>query len=644
MVGLFSRRSSVSPRCCVTLRLSLRGVVSALLMAVVLLCGSAAQANDHVIAEGQEAFIHTMVGGGDVLPGGCRVEEVTVGRRHIDVTYGCDGGQRASVWLRHVEDTGNPGATAGRFALGVQGAVPGGLLEAVTARVSDREAGFTWTEFLTPPVADRRGRTPLGWLLVGATLVMLVVGLRRTRPAPTDIRYAGGLFATALALRLLLGAYGPFHHNGQGALWLLGAIGDPSVLSSFGPGYSELFRPVARLSPSAPDTAIFVVNAVVSALTPALAYALGRLAGATPLSALAVASLLAGDPVALRMAATESYLPSIITLTLSVGVLVAMAVRLERDRQRVEAALLMAAACLIGAQVIRIHPTAWAPVALAPLAAGALEAPMPWWRRAVYAAAAGVLVGATTLIVSGAVVRGVLDALSSGAIMRPHTPVTNLAVPLVIVGLVAAALAITPARWLVLISLPHLAVCLYTRGNFDVSPVWQQATDRLFATVPLMTFALVLSRREALLAFGATAVALLGGLPTVRARTTEHHEYRWLREALRAVPPTCQILYLGRADDSTLFLPVFPPRPNMSISNHNVGDARSSLDACAYYVHGSLCSTAQGRAPCEALEQQLGVTQGRSVSLAAVPGHVNQSYLAPHVTVWMTRVPQTTSR
>ena len=622
----------------------LRAVVGALLMVVVLLRGSAAQADDHVVAPGQEDFIRTMVGGGDVLPGGCRVDEVVVGRYRIDVTYGCAGGLRTTVWLRHFENTGSADAIAGRFALGVRGEAPAGLVDAIAARVTAREAGFAWREFRTPPVADRRGRSPLNWLLVGVTLLMLVVGITRSRPAPVDLTYAGGLFAVALALRLLLGAYGPLHHNGQGGLWLHGAIGDPSFLSSFGPGYSELFRPVARLFPSAPDTAIFVANAVFSALAPALAYALGRMAGAAPLSALVVASLLAVDPVALRMAATESYQSSIIALTLAVGVLVAAAARLEEDRQRVTAALLLAAGCMIGAQVIRIHPTAWIPVALAPLAAGALGTTMPWWRRVGYAAAAGALVGTTILVVSGAVVRSVFEALSSGAIMHPDTPGASMVVPLVVLGLVAALLAFTPARGLALIALPHLVVCLYTRDNFDVSPVWQQAMDRLFVTVPLMTFALVLPRREAPLAFGAVAITLLGGLSTVRARTTEHHEYRWLREALRAVPSECQILYLGRADDTTLFLPVFPPRRNMATSNQGVGDTHrgSAGDACAYYVHDSLCSTPEGRPPCEALERQLGVTQGRPVSLPAIPGHVNQSYLTPRVTVWITRVSQTT--
>jgi hypothetical protein len=622
----------------------LRAVVSVLLMAVVLLRGSAARADDHVIAPGQGSFIRDMVGGGDVLPGGCRVDRVTVGRYRIDATYGCADGVRATLWLRHVESTGSADALAGRFALGVRGEAPAGLVDAVAARVTAREAGFAWREFHAPPMADRDGRSPLNWLLVGVTLLMLVVGITRSRPAPTDLAYAGGLFAVALALRLLLGAYGPFHHNGQGGLWLQGAIGEPSVLSSFGPGYSELFRPLARLFPGAPDTAIFVANAVFSALAPALAYALGRMAGAAPLSALVVASLLAGDPVALRMAATESYLPSIIALTLAVGVLVAAAARLEEDRQRVTAALLLAAACMIGAQVIRIHPTAWIPVALAPLAASALGTPMPWRRRVGYAAAAGALVGTTILVVSGTVVRGVFDALSSGVIMRPNGSGTSMVVPLVVLGLVAALLAFTPARWLALIALPHLVVCLYTRDNFDISPIWQQAMDRLFVTVPLMTLALVLPRREAPLVFGAVAIALLGGLSTVRARTTEHYESRWLREALRAVPPECQILYLGRADDTTLFLPVFPPHGNMSTSNQGIGDTRRNAagDDCAYYVHDSLCSTPEGRPPCEALERQLGVTQGRPVSLPAIPGHVNQSYLTPRVTVWMTRLSPTT--
>ena len=617
-----------------------RALLGALVAIALLLTTPTAWAYDHLIAPEQEGLVRRMVGGDELLPGGCRVERTEIARQHINVTYRCDGERQAIVWLRHPEDVGHSGAHTERFALGTQGDVPVGLVEAVTARVAARESSFTWNTVRTPPIADRRGRSVLSWLLVIVALSMLVVGIARARPPKPDVLTAAGMYVVALALRLGLGAYGPFHHNGQGPLWLTGAIGDPTFLASYGPGYSEIFRPIARLFARAPDTAIFVANAAISALAPTLAFALARVAGAERLPALVVAALLATDPISLRMAATESYLPSVIALTLAVGVLVAAAVALAERGEGVPAAMLTAAACLFGAQVVRIHPTAWVPVALAPLAAVVPPVVMPWHRRLRYAAGFGAVVGAAILVVSGAVVRGVLEALRAGGIMHPNPPGASLLVPLGVLAVVTAGLAFGPARWLALVAVPHVLVCLFTRDNFDVSPVWQQAMDRLYATVPLMSVALVLSRREAPFALVAAVIALFGGMPTLRARTTEHHEYRWLRGALRAVPQGCQVVYLGRADTTTLFLPVFPPLRNTPIADHEPESQRLRIDpsSCTYYVHGSLCSTPEGQPPCETLERRLGVTPTTAVVLPAVPGHVNQSYRFPRVRVWMARL------
>jgi hypothetical protein len=136
------------------------------------------------------------------------------------------------------------------------------------------------------------------------------------RPA-TWLRALAGLWpvwavaAVALGLRLALGPWGPLHVNGHGARFVAGAVRAPEGIAAYGPGYREIFAPIAALAPSSPDWAIFACNALFSTLVTPLAFAIGRMTGLAASAACAAALLLAIDPIAIRMGATETYFAAI---------------------------------------------------------------------------------------------------------------------------------------------------------------------------------------------------------------------------------------------------------------------------------------------------------------------------------------------
>ena len=88
--------------------------------------------------------------------------------------------------------------------------------------------------------------------------------------------------------------------------------GSPGEIAAYGPGYREIFAPVAMLAPASPDWAIFAANALLSALVPPLAFAIGRMTGLASGPAFVAALLLAIDPIAIRTGATEAYFAAIV--------------------------------------------------------------------------------------------------------------------------------------------------------------------------------------------------------------------------------------------------------------------------------------------------------------------------------------------
>jgi hypothetical protein len=465
------------------------------------------------------------------------------------------------------------------------------------------------------------------WLVPGAALLFVVAFRRRAVVSRRELLLALAILAIALSLRLALGPWGPLHTNGYAPLFITGAARDPTALASYGPGYVEMFGPIAAMAPENPDWAIFACNALLSALVPVLAFALGRLAGVTPRAAAAAALLLAIDPVAIRMAATESYFPAITLLCIGagVGLLAATHERVAESQWRM--ALGFVAAGLLLVQAARIHPSAWGVVATVPFVV--LAANVSATRRILALAAGAAITGGVLVAISGGVLVDVFANMRGGALMRPSPPSLG---PLVWVAAGTAAYAIlAPRKWLAVAAGLSVAGMLMTRHLYWQSWIWQQSYDRLYLTVPLIAAAAALPARlwhrpgvVAVLAVLVLFSWLRFGLPIVAARTTDHLEYRWLREQIAGFPPHCRVVNVVCAGKRCLMLPTYvesrsraavaidPSRP------HTIEEALSPAP-CLYYVRTSLCSSDEGRPACEEVESRLEMMPVARASFPARP-------------------------
>jgi len=120
-----------------------------------------------------------------------------------------------------------------------------------------------------------------------------------------DGALVAGLSIATFALRWTLVPRAFFHQNGQGPGWI--DVAWRGIQSAYGPGYAETYHWIATRSADAPEGAVFVANACVGAMIPALAYSLARLASSSRLVAGAIAVLIAIAPVGARLAQSESY-------------------------------------------------------------------------------------------------------------------------------------------------------------------------------------------------------------------------------------------------------------------------------------------------------------------------------------------------
>jgi hypothetical protein len=154
-----------------------------------------------------------------------------------------------------------------------------------------------------------------------------------------------------------------------------------------------------------------------------------------------------------------------------------------------------------------------------------------------------------------------------------------------------------------------------TRHAFDASWIWEHSYFRLYLTLPVIAAiacvppALLRQRWAALAAPVLVLAWIRFGLPIITARTTDHLEYRWVREQLRCLPPECRVVHLASAGKRVLMLPTYvgPSRAAvaMDLQQPRTIEAALSPTACLYYVHSSLCSTPDGRPECEAIERRL---------------------------------------
>lgn len=498
---------------------------------------------------------------------------------------------------------------------------------------------------LGPPAvqADVGGR----WLLPAAGLLLLVAGSGAQRPRPTrDIVWALALTALALTLRLAVGPWAPLHVNGYGPLFVLGAAGDPAAVAAYGPGYVELFGTVAALAPANPDWAVFAANACLSAGVAGVALLLARAAGVDRPAAVLAALAVALDPVALATATTESYFSALILLSITAACLVIVGTdRLARHAPGAALAALAAAALLV-AQMIRTHPTGWLLAATVPFAA--LAAPRPLGARVAAAAAAALVTGGAVLVTSAGVLLDVIGNVRGGVLMHPPPPPPPSSLWPLLLAL-GAFVVLSRHRRLALPAGLAAAVLLLTRHSYGQGALWQQAYDRLYLTFPIIAAAAAIPSRlrrrwiAAALAV-ATAAAWLAVVPAwLRARTTDQLEYRWVRATLAELGPDCRVIYLASADKRALALPTYvgsPPRSAVAVNLGEPQTVEAALEPapCRYYVRTSLCSSAEGRPLCDALESRFRLVPTARATHPAVPSSRFFPYDRPGVETVVFRV------
>jgi hypothetical protein len=436
---------------------------------------------------------------------------------------------------------------------------------------------------------------------------------------------AAVVFAVALALRLGLGIWAPLHINGQGPLWIGAAAVRPAMLVGYGPGYPEVFAAVTALGGDAPDLAMFAANATAAAFVPALAFALGRIAGLERERALLAGLVLAIDPVAVRFSASESYFVPIVVLTLAATTAIAAAVHVS-VRSRSGAAASMVAAALLAMQAARIHPVAWIPVAMCPLAA--LLPRVSATRRLAGLATAVVLVA----IAHGITSAGWLDAVSADASRYAQGTSHRVARPIVVIAIgVAAAIARVKEWPLVFVAALSLALDAILRPIYGQSDAWQACFDRLFLAVPALALAGILPRAafhgspRLALAGGVLVVAVAIGWP-LRMRTTEQVEYRWLRDELARVDPECRVASVTRAGQRVHYVPWYRMNANAGGPARWIAVASPAVLAdatrggrCVVWLHASICESTDGRALCESIEAAVPLDEIASVEIPAVP-------------------------
>lgn len=517
-----------------------------------------------------------------------------------------------------------------------------------------------------PPTPNSRGRgldAALGAALVAAALVYLeplpwratvgAVGLVSLlwRARPADSRAA---LATAAGLALATGvvffvrqavfAPADFHQNGQGPLWIDYALGR---ISSYGPGHFELFNWTVRGAAGDPDTPLWQFQAALGALWPLWAWLLARSLGAGRVAAGAAFVLVAADPAAIRVSASESYFASCISLLLPAAVALSLAFRggwwrareagdapggaqaANGGRDAVAVAVGLAAAALLASQVARIHPVSWIPIGGLPIVA--LVGPGRASRRLLSAVAAGLALAVGVGLLSGGAMRAVLEG-SLGTRWEDRLTVeaawTAIDPYVRVVGPVALALAVASRERTraLLAAVGLLAVVVVSRTTdligSGANPSITAAYHRLFLAHALAPAAALLVTvrgriwvRGALLAlfFAAGMVWNAVGWPVHTTLFADTLEARLTRQWRAQLEPGARVAYLERHGNRLLILPYYgaagtPEGMRLQYGQGDDASQRAALTSGApalYYQRTSLCSMAEVAEFCALLEADL---------------------------------------
>ncbi len=447
------------------------------------------------------------------------------------------------------------------------------------------------------------------WLLCAAMVLLTAVVARG--PYRWEREYLGVafLFVTALLARLFLGLWGPFHVNGQGPLWISGAL-DVKNLTAYGPGYFELFNWVTRLGGSADDM-VFCTNAILSAITVPILYATARVARLSHLTGLLLALTMAVDPSILRTAASESYNTPITFLLAAALLCLVLAVRAAMEKDTLATGCALLAAALLSAAVARIHAMAYVPLALSPLVVFAVADRGNWTFRLALTAVAGATIGVVVILTSGAFILAALDAPMTDQVMQSAEAHRHF----LLLGVLSIAIFLRRKQiypWLAAIGVVAVWTVLATQNSFAQHVFQRMGYQRLFSPLILMALGGFFPRieRKWVPVVGAALVAAVLAIQIAPSLspTTEQLEYAFLRKTLKQLPPGCTMAAIERAGNRLWTIPAFllPNSAGQSGAALRLRDD-ADLDAitfgpCAIYVHSSLCTSREGRPLCERVE------------------------------------------
>jgi hypothetical protein len=255
------------------------------------------------------------------------------------------------------------------------------------------------------------------------------------------------------------------------------------------------------------------------------------------------------------------------------------------------------------------------------------------------AAVVGGVAAVVVAFASGAIVYQQWTLMWEGEVMAPSGPAGAWWLPLLALVVGVAAYVCARPFWPPIPAIAQLGALAATRHDFAQSFVWQQSYDRLYLVLPLIALCAFVprswARRNAVrMAFvAACALSLLVSRPLLAERTTDHLEYRWIRDSLRAVPAECLVLYVGQVGKRSMMLPIFgaparPARKSLPIDGDDPGELADRLrgSPCAYYVRTSLCSSSEARSACDRVEGLLDLERVSSRMFPAVPSNTGMPY------------------
>jgi hypothetical protein len=486
-----------------------------------------------------------------------------------------------------------------------------------------------------------RNRARIPWLLLGALAALGIACGMRVRARRAALLAALGMIGAAgavLGLRwaLLPGAF--FHQNGHGAAWIAHALSDRPELSSYGPGYAELFGWIARAGGSEPERSLFALQAVLGALAVPCAFVIARGCGAGRLLAAVLALAVALDPLLARLAQSESYFASFVALAFVAAAALAQAGPRVRS---IPFAAAVIAAGLITAQAARIHPLGWLAFALLPIVPlcgrGRLRT------RLGAAAASGLGVGLIVLLTSG---RALLDVLhgSLGKQWLPAVwPQLARGLPWIAAAVVVVAFVARKQRvaLLAVLGLGVIALIWTTNILSEPSLAVARAYERPFWPLLVALLAAVLGRLgpKRAIAGGVALLGIAAAALQFRAMTelpTDAREARLALEWRRGLPEGAVVAYLERADHHIFTLPLYggvtaaQPFP--------IRLEEPALPAGpSFYYRSSVCSSPTAAERCAELERALRLEPVSVHELPALPSMRWNPYASGTVRVGLFR-------